>query len=97
MIRELVSSLTLPTPCISESCITLPCGASKGFKKTFKALIKPFERPQRSVKIKFELIFSLRQGLGEEELKAVFFFIELVAYECIYNALMSDCPSKDQK
>ena len=46
---------------------------------------------------KFELIFSLRQGLGEEELKAVFFFIELVAYECIYNALMSDCPSKDQK
>ena len=31
---------------------TLLCGASKGFIKAFKALIKPFEAPQRSVKIK---------------------------------------------
>ena len=45
--------LTLPAPCISESCIeiivnfnffpTLLCGASKGFMKAFKAFIKPFE------------------------------------------------------
>ena len=28
------------------------CGASKGFMKTLKAFIKPFEAPQRSVKIK---------------------------------------------
>ena len=31
---------------------TLLCGASKGFMKTLKAFIKPFEAPQRSVKIK---------------------------------------------
>ena len=31
---------------------TLLCGASQGFMKAFKAFIKPFEAPQRSVKIK---------------------------------------------
>ena len=31
---------------------TLLCGASKGFMKAFKAFIKPFEAPQKSVKIK---------------------------------------------
>ena len=30
----------------------LLCGASKGFMKTFRAFIKPFEAPLRSVKIK---------------------------------------------
>ena len=30
----------------------LLCGASKGFLKAFKAFIKAFEPPQRSVKIK---------------------------------------------
>ena len=69
--------ITLPAPCVSESCIkvkvnltlptpipdkekkltqififTLLCGASKGFMKAFKAFIKPFEAPQRSVKMK---------------------------------------------
>ena len=34
----------------------------------FKAFIKPLEAPQRSVKIKFNLIFSLRPGLGREGL-----------------------------
>ena len=33
--------------------LTLLCGASKGFMKALKAFIKPFEVPQRSVKIKF--------------------------------------------
>ena len=32
--------------------LTLLCGASKGFKKAFKAFLKPFEALQRSVKIK---------------------------------------------
>ena len=64
--------LTLPAHCISESSaktkinlnfiFTLLCGISKGFhKKTLKAFIKPFEAPQRSVKIKInkiELCFS---------------------------------------
>ena len=35
----------------------LLCGASKGFMKALKAFIKPFEAPQRSVKIKINLIF----------------------------------------
>ena len=30
----------------------LHCGASKDFMKAFKVFIKPFEPPQRSVKIK---------------------------------------------
>ena len=29
----------------------LLCGASKGFMKAFKVFMKPFETPQRSVKI----------------------------------------------
>ena len=31
---------------------TLLCGPSKGFMKVLKAFIKPFEAPQKSVKIK---------------------------------------------
>ena len=56
------SLLILPVPNISESCteikiklnvyLTLLCGASKGLMKGLKAFIKPFEAPQRSVKIK---------------------------------------------
>ena len=47
--------ITLPVPIPDERKLTqffiftLLCGASKGFMKAF---IKPFERPQRSVKIK---------------------------------------------
>ena len=38
---------------ISENLIfTLRYGASKYFMKAFKAFVKPFEAPQRSVKIK---------------------------------------------
>ena len=54
--------LTLPALYISESCIkikinlnfifTLLCETSTGSMKAFKAFIKPFEAPQRSVKIK---------------------------------------------
>ena len=39
------------------------------FSEEFKAFIKPFEAPQRSVKKKFNLIFRLRPGLGQEGLK----------------------------
>ena len=34
--------------------------------EAFKAFIKPFEAPQKSVKIKFKLIFSFRPGSGIE-------------------------------
>ena len=53
--------LTLPAPCILEICIkikltsvfnfTLLCDVSKGFQKAFKAFMKPFEAPQKSVRI----------------------------------------------
>ena len=50
--------LTLPAPISDEEkkltqifIFALPCGASKGFMKTFKASIKPFEAPERNVKI----------------------------------------------
>ena len=36
---------------------TLLCGASKGFLKAFKAFKKPFEAPQRSVKIKIKKFY----------------------------------------
>ena len=32
---------------------TLLCGASEGFMRAFKAFIKPFEAPQKRVKMKF--------------------------------------------
>ena len=38
--------------------------------KALKAFIKPFEALQRSLKIKI-LVFSLRPGLGREELSNV--------------------------
>ena len=51
--------LTLPIKISKEdkklteiSIFTLLCSASKGFKKTLKAFIKPFEAPQTSVEIK---------------------------------------------
>ena len=50
---------------LSEIVIfTLLCGASKSFLKAFKALIKPFEAPQRSVKIKISLKFFSSSGIG---------------------------------
>ena len=54
--------LTLNVPCISESRIeikiklififTLLCVASEGFMQVLTAFTKPFEVPQRSVKVK---------------------------------------------
>ena len=37
--------------------------------KVFKTFLKPFEAPQKSVKIKFKLIFSLLLGSGRAKLK----------------------------
>ena len=45
IITRLGMSLTLKDPFISKSC-------TEGLHKTFKAFIKPFEAPQRSMKIK---------------------------------------------
>ena len=43
---------------------TVLCGASRCFMKTFKTFIKPFEAPQRSVKIKIQLNFCSSSGIG---------------------------------
>ena len=40
--------------------------------KVFKAFKNPFQVPQRRVKINIELNFSLRPGLGREELMSLF-------------------------
>ena len=59
-----LSVLTLPVPIPEEEkklaevfVFTLLCGTSKGFMNTQKALIKPFEAPQRHVKIKISAHF----------------------------------------
>ena len=54
-------------------------GASKGFLKAFKALIKPFEAPQRSVNIKSQVNFyfnttfwNAQDGKGYNKKRNVF-------------------------
>ena len=61
---HVISLLTLLAPILDEDkkltkmfIFTFLCGATKGFMKAFKAFIKPFEAPQRSVKIKILVNF----------------------------------------
>ena len=49
------------------------------FMKSFKAFIKPFEAPQRSLKIKIWFTFSLRLELGTKGLSS---FLLLLAWFC---------------
>ena len=67
-----VQSITLPVPILEEErkitqifIFTQLCGDSKGFKKVLKAIIKPFEAPQRHVKIKMYLNFFISRQLSE--------------------------------
>ena len=64
-------NLTVPTPCISESCIKtkikiLFCGAPKGFRRAFNVFIKLFEAPQKMWKQKSKLIYFLCLRSGRE-------------------------------
>ena len=64
------------------------CGTLKDFVKAFKAFIKPFEVLQRSVKIKFHLIFSLRPALGRKGLNyfhadTLFFPIKGISFNIV--------------
>ena len=69
-------ALTLNVPCISESCIEIKIKLNfcfhtslrwlKNFYEGFEDFKKPFEAPQRSVKMKINLIFSLLLELGRE-------------------------------
>ena len=59
LIKENLNGTTLSVPIPDEEkklsqifIFTLLCGDSKDFLKALKAFIKPFESPQRSVKIK---------------------------------------------
>ena len=71
--------LTLPAPCISESFVkmeinlifffALVCAVWKGFMKPFNAFIKPFEAPQRSVKIKNQVNFLSSSGIETRRVK----------------------------
>ena len=58
---------------------TLLCGASRCFMKTFKTFIKPLEAPQRSVKIKIQLIFFSSSGIGTGR---IYFLYSMVRFRC---------------
>ena len=60
--------LTIPVTCISESCIEI---RSPIFIFTIFIFIKPFEAPQRSVKIKISLNFLSSSGIGMERVKSL--------------------------
>ena len=51
---------------------TLLCGASTSFTKTLKTFIKPFETPQKSVKIKISPIFFSSEMHGTGRVKVLF-------------------------
>ena len=65
---DFLSTLPFPMPDEKKKLTQLfilifLCGASKGFIKAFKAFIKPYETPQRSVKIKININFlNVRDG-----------------------------------
>ena len=50
---------------------TFPCDAAKGFIKAFKAFVKSFEAPERSVKIKISLIFTFYPEVGQKGLSTL--------------------------
>ena len=67
--------ITHNAPCVSESCIEIKIKlnflfqTSLWYLKRFYEGLKAFEAPQRSVKIKYNLIFSLcPPGLGREQI-----------------------------
>ena len=71
------SSLTLPVPCILESCIKIKINLNSYFHISLRCLrrfYEGFEAPKRSMKIKFKLIFSLRPWSGRESLVETFIF-----------------------
>ena len=70
-----LSSLTLPVPCILESCIKIKINLNSYFHislRCLKRFYEGFEAPKRSMKIKFKLIFCLRPWSGREGLGETF-------------------------
>ena len=81
---------------------TLFGGAQKGFMKVLKAFIKPFEAPQRSVKMKkkhsnttfyfnttFNLTFSIKFGTVTGKSAKQFFLLEQQIFECQVHGIAS--------
>ena len=88
--------LTLKVPCISESCIEIKIKLDFYFhtsfwciKRFYESTIKPFEAPQRSVKRKFNLIFSLCPGLRRKGLILIetYLHIRIFSYSLNYHHL----------
>ena len=61
----------------------LLCGASKGVGEN-KTFIKPFEAPQRSVKIKIELKIFTLSGIGT--LRVEHLFLPAYIFGTVYSA-----------
>ena len=66
------------------SCIKIKinlnfCGALKGFMKTFKAFIEPFEARQRSVKIKSYVNFLFLSGVGTGTVNVDFYMLKHIS------------------
>ena len=79
-------TLTLPVP--------IPDEASKSFMKALKAFIKPFETPQRKVKIKIQLNFyfntTFRKCTRRLGLKIFYFSLFHFWLSYLRNAVRSD-------
>ena len=58
--------LTLPTPCISESCIEIKIKLNFYFHTSLRCLKTFWGTTKKCEKKKFNLFFSLRPGLGRE-------------------------------
>ena len=84
------SKLNLLAPRISESCIfALHFVDSKVFMK----VLKPFETPQRSVKIKIEDNFlSLRPGSGQERVRSDLPILLLYQFYFWYQTWIFNMP-----
>ena len=80
------AGLTLPTQCISESYVKMKINLIVLFSHFFvvpqkylwrplKVFIKPFEAPQRSVKIKIYVNFFSSSRIGAGRVKAKYVFV----------------------
>ena len=68
-----------------HTIFTLLCGALKSFMKAFKAFIKPFEAPQRNVKIKNSLNFFSSSRIGTWKVKVILFLFFSFWIQFVFN------------
>ena len=68
-----------------HTIFTLLCGALKSLMKAFKAFIKPFEAPQRNVKIKISLNFFSSSRIGTWKVKVILFLFFSFWIQFVFN------------